>query len=732
MESEAIDSRPAVNGSSTDSDEKELDEDLGGDIIKHEVALNISDATPDVFFSGNGSVLSSFSQAPFQHLVSAIRADTGVKAGRYVFEVKVLEQSKTEHLLRLGFSTARSSLFLGDGSSDSVAFDSDGTFISAEPDQERPLRVEKACKAFHSHRVISIVVNLNKDAPNGNTLAVFLDGQRAGPSKPIPAHLHGKVLYPTITFQNATLAVNFGSSGQRFSKLPFRCRALGQPLIAHSERIPSVAGERKVLFPIGLPDEGVYDFVDQFLEASPEYLEISARAMQRWSLSSRQLQGRHAQKETTETAFECSVEVPEIQSLLNLSERLGRNLVVVDSRLNLLKVDRQRFLDTFQGVKKVATVVVGEPTQAFKSWVHAKIRSERESKRRRLSEDSTSASSIDDSVWFLPHSNSDISMRDITSHFSNFSLPELDEGLDEINFAWSQEAEAKAKLQSWIQSKKETVIVENLCPGSWFKQKLEEWKLARASFRQKHVDFSNRVKNDSALLELASSIEVSDVKDVHDIDGKKTPIYANFKYEDWLLLSWRYELHLLAHAFLIDVDDAQRMGIPEDHVSHYFNLYFHASLEPRARLGVDGLTQAVKLMKEPLILEEIRPGRRVLQSKLEKDTPLEAFVSSIEVYRRDRQRRMEAGDESAQLSFPKPAAKAAQKPSAPKAKPPAQAPRPVPKPPTQAPPQSLIDESRGVKRPLTPPAQKVVVKHPPAKAPQAPPKAPIAKRKAVP
>lgn len=52
------------------------------------------------------------------------------------------------------------------------------------------------------------------------------------------------------------------------------------------------------------------------------------------------------------------------------------------------------------------------------------------------------------------------------------------------------------------------------------------------------------------------------MKDLHNADGKGSPIYGNFKYEDWVVLSWRYEMHLLCHGFCLDSGD-DRQGLPE-------------------------------------------------------------------------------------------------------------------------------------------------------------------------
>merc|ERR1740117_2748451 len=150
------------------------------------------------------------------------------------------------------------------------------------------------------------------------------------------------------------------------------------------------------------------------------------------------------------------------------------------------------------------------------------------------------------------------------------------------------------------------------------------------------------------------------VDNIHDADGKGTPLYGNFRYEDWVLLSFRYELHLLSYAFAMDVNDADRPAIPEAHVAHYYNVYFKTKLDP-AKMDKKTFEEVLKVLKGPCELAESTLGSskvKVLKSKLDKDTNTEDFVKAIEEYRRDRFRRMDAGDESAILTFPRPVAKA--------------------------------------------------------------------------
>merc|ERR1740117_1698600 len=210
------------------------------------------------------------------------------------------------------------------------------------------------------------------------------------------------------------------------------------------------------------------------------------------------------------------------------------------------------------------------------------------------------------------------------------------------------------------------------------------------------------------------------VDNIHDADGKGTPLYGNFRYEDWVLLSFRYELHLLSYAFAMDVNDADRPAIPEAHVAHYYNVYFKTKLDP-AKMDKKTFEEVLKVLKGPCELTESELASskcKVLKSKLDKETNTEDFVKAIEEYRRDRFRRMDAGDESAILTFPRPVAGA---------KAPAKAGPPVAKAGVKRP-ASLddADENPAKKmRPETPagPPGKAAV----AKAPVS--KAPVAKRK---
>merc|ERR1711972_1294196 len=69
--------------------------------------------------------------------------------------------------------------------------------------------------------------------------------------------------------------------------LPFTCRMLQDAAKPDIEVAPSAVADKKtVLFPVALPDEGTFDWLDSFLEKNPQYTELSDRKLQDWCVKS--------------------------------------------------------------------------------------------------------------------------------------------------------------------------------------------------------------------------------------------------------------------------------------------------------------------------------------------------------------------------------------------------------------------------------------------------------------
>lgn len=365
-----------------------------------------------------------------------------------------------------------------------------------------------------------------------------------------------------------------------------------------------------------------------------------------------------------------------------LAQLSQRNIICVQVELNLHREGREQFLSLFpKSVRKVAAVAVGEPSKPFKDWVHSQIRTSWETKRDQVERRRSMAEAagedvaeedlqvppepvIDASVIFLPSDDSipDMSEKAVASTLGKITVPsKAEEGFDEIRYEWLAAEAASTHVKKWVASQKASLIVEGLVPGSWFIQRLEEWHALRSKLRMKHQEYAakrQQAKADDIDLEDAALdyLDLPSVSNIHNADGRGTPLYGHFKYEDWILLAWRIEFHLLLHAFLRDADDAERTGIPEAHVAHYFQLYYKMKLDPR-KVAADGLPQILKVLKGQLELVDNKGGK-MLRSKLDADIPWDDFVKDVEKYRRDRLRRIDAGDESAHLTFPRATPKA--------------------------------------------------------------------------
>lgn len=82
-------------------------------------------------------------------------------------------------------------------------------------------------------------------------------------------------------------------------------------------------------------------------------------------------------------------------------------------------------------------------------------------------------------------------------------------------------------------------------------------------------------EEEAAPAEVASALTVADILDI----GDGEPLFANFALEDWILLSLRFELFVMARSFAKDAGDPERAGIHESHIGFYYNKYFRSSAE---------------------------------------------------------------------------------------------------------------------------------------------------------
>jgi len=279
-------------------------------------------------------------------------------------------------------------------------------------------------------------------------------------------------------------------------------------------------------------------------------------------------------------------------------------------------------------------------------------------------------------LWFRKLAQADLTDKALTASFARFSLPTKEEGFDGIDFAWASEAAATSFLKDYVLQKKLTSRAEDIKPGDGFKEAWTKWQKTLQEWRKKQAEWKDPAKRKALIakkkeeakkkaeegkeegaeepkepMEINSEdIEVDTVEDICDL-GNCEPLFAHFAYEDWTLLSTRFELTLLLHSFKKDLDDADRPSFSPDHLAFYYARYFKKSFNLK-NFNCEKFADLAELIKENVSVGEKNSFIQVLQAE---DTPVENFVKLTEEHRRERQRRIDAGDETAQIKFVRPA-----------------------------------------------------------------------------
>lgn len=748
--------------------------------IKEPITFHTEETTMNVMPSSFGNIIMPLTDGGFQYLLAGCRANVGVKSGRYMFEVKILEQMSPmedaaskqripgpKALLRVGVSVAGSSLFLGEAE-ECACFDTEGAFTAGKK------RTMGVAEKFNGGDVLAIVLNLDEKSPSANTLSLFRNGKRAGPPQAIPESLHGQALFPTFTFKNLTLHYNFGPV--TMSDLPFTCRTLQDATQSHATVTPQVEqpkdGKYEVIFPVCLPDEGMFDWLDLWLERNPSYIELSDRAILSWA----QMSGIQRPKGYTARA---SNDKPEMGFGIALLDDLSarkvlqavaplqkRNYIVVEVKSNLMKDERKQLASCWSpaSFRRVASVMIGEPPQVVKKramemtlkqkqevsdldfrakqavekqkkliekrqrqlerekkkaekrqkklqeemkrkFEVAKKKQEgvevveEEKKEEEEKDDEEEAEKSDEEMpdeeppkvqltpeekklWFRKAIIPDLTGYVMNTAFARFSLPEKEDGFEEIKLEWSKADKCKEHVQQWISARKLTSRVEDIMPSDWFAGKWKDWQKVQQSWHGKQNNY--KVAQAKKVTDLAAkeakrkareaakekgetveeeeekaeeedagskvdteTLDVFGVEDVLDIGGGE-PIFANFGFEDWTMASLRYELHTLTHAFKRDVNDPERVGMFIDHLPFYYNKYYKKALNPKF-FGVETLPELLDFVHDTVVLN---PKNKVLESQLPDDLEsVGIFTMLTEEARRDRNRRVDMGDESARLKM---------------------------------------------------------------------------------
>merc|ERR1712048_1461628 len=130
----------------------------------------------------------------------------------------------------------------------------------------------------------------------------------------------------------------------------------------------------------GKPDEGTFDWLDDFMAEKPNYFELSDRKIIEWaqksgiqrpqsSITQAEKGGRSSNDKPDfcfgiPTLDDCSIRMV----IANMTNVVPRNYVVMEVKANLVEAERAENLKRFPAskFKRSAYVAIGEPNKEFK------------------------------------------------------------------------------------------------------------------------------------------------------------------------------------------------------------------------------------------------------------------------------------------------------------------------------------------------------------------------------
>merc|ERR1719343_1511706 len=177
---------------------------------------------------------------------------------------------------------------------------------------------------------------------------------------------------------------------------------------------------------------------------------------------------------------------------------------------------------------------------------------------------------------------------------------------------------------------------EDLQPSAWFKERFDAWGKSFKEWKKKHSEWKDPKKRQEIIDKKVQSlktegeettpelpeidpeeVDVFAVEDVCDL-GNGEPLFANFEYEDWMLLSIRFEFNLLLHAFKRDLDDPDRPTFSESHLAFYFQKYYNKKFN-LTTYNCKDMSEFNELIKDTL---KVDASSNMLQALLSEDEPV--------------------------------------------------------------------------------------------------------------
>lgn len=385
------DELPSSKEAKTDATPKKAEEpDMPPDdrqALRAKIGFETVDTTLNVVPIVNSSLLMSLSEGGLQSFLAGARANVGIKSGCYMYEVRIMELlnpeattpagrlAKPKQVLRIGFSLAGSDLVSPQDKEEGVFFDSEGAVWTSKTSRKQ------AGSKWSRNDIIALALNTKAESSEEkatHTVTLFRNGDRIGVPTVLPANLQGKTLFPHIVYRNVTINYNFGPNTNLDKHLALKHRMLQTAAEADTDIRPSLAqrdGKYEVLFPVSLPDQGSFIWLDKFLENHPSYVELSDRRLREWAVASG-LEMAFPKKSDSNNSIKSLHEDLSLQRVVkSVAPLVPRNYIVMEVSENLVRSERIENAARFSQAhyKKVARVMIGEPSIEYKKHHHDKL-----------------------------------------------------------------------------------------------------------------------------------------------------------------------------------------------------------------------------------------------------------------------------------------------------------------------------------------------------------------------
>lgn len=671
--------------------EKEGDEDFSADkeadlIPAGSLKLNGYDSSFNAFASQDGTAMFSLQGDGFNQLYSGMRANTGVKSGRYYFEAKMLDAPRN---VRIGFGGSEDVLpFLDDASS--FAFECTGDVLSAG---EKKKQVHPR---WSRTDVIGALLNVQE-----KTMSLFINGSRSPQEEVItlPDELFvtedeknvlKEALYPTVVSKGSAVECNF--SRRVWKTLPFAVRTVGHMKLQDAvvsqktmENMQASRGEDEtgadadktvdVVVPIGFDCK---ELIKEYEEANPSTIILTGDMLARWGEKSG-VQKRQGQRGGPEKYNLACLDMP--MSVFPMLLRSGRKYLM--SLANYHNLHPGQRTDMFLKLQHGLNVNV-----------HGIV--------------------AVDNICSVVDENKPV-IASVRENYELVKMPSKEEGYASITYKKDGEQMEEAELEklvnekftAWKKDCKLKSKVTDLKKSAWFVNNMNKFNKMKM-FQQKHTAEAARKKHavekakrdeekskkkakaeeEKAKLEKekAEKAEKAEGEDAEDAEGKKEaeveeeepvveeeeeiseeipPIMDEFSDEDWMLAVLRAEMHSILHAFKNDVNDEERISFPAIHFAYYYQLYtgkvMSMTLQAFNCKTLEELTRLVpEICKHTADLDEFSLRKKtdplvadydLVIPAMPQDIEVSEFVALTEVARQNRTDRLDAGDENAALNF---------------------------------------------------------------------------------